>query len=134
MFVSARRATSRRWLLDIWEYARFGTTAGHAALDDADRDERSELLELAFNTDPANPDAAAAPAPTVEAGYRTLTIARRAGVNYSVQSASDPGDASFSAATTTVLLDSATTLKVRDNFPIATTPQRFLRLRVTAAP
>ena len=42
--------------------------------------------------------------------------------------------ASFSPATTTVLLDTATTLKVRDNVLIGTPPARFLRVKVTAAP
>ena len=41
---------------------------------------------------------------------------------------------SFSSATTTVLLDTATTLKVRDNVLIGTPPARFLRVKVTAAP
>ena len=45
------------------------------------------------------------------------------------------GAAAFSPATTTVLLDNATILKVRDNFPIATTPPALcLRVKVTAAP
>jgi hypothetical protein len=42
--------------------------------------------------------------------------------------------ASFSPATTTVLLDTATTLNVRDNFPIGTPPARFMRVKVIAAP
>lgn len=41
---------------------------------------------------------------------------------------------SFSAASTTVLINNATTLKVRDNFAISTTPRRFIRAQVTAAP
>ncbi|MGI8601748.1 MAG: hypothetical protein ACR2OZ_01980 [Verrucomicrobiales bacterium] len=31
-------------------------------------------------------------------------------------------------------LDTATTLKVRDNVPVGTPPARFLRVKVTAAP
>ncbi len=42
--------------------------------------------------------------------------------------------ASFSRATTTVLLDTATTLKVRDNVLIGTPPARFIRGKVIAAP
>jgi len=42
--------------------------------------------------------------------------------------------ASFSPATTTVLLDNATTLKVRDNVLVGTPPARFLRVKVIAAP
>jgi len=33
-----------------------------------------------------------------------------------------------------VLLNNATTLKVRDSSPISTAPQRFLRVQVIAAP
>jgi hypothetical protein len=41
---------------------------------------------------------------------------------------------SFSADSTTVLIDDATTLKVRDNSLIGTVPDRFMRVKVTAAP
>jgi hypothetical protein len=51
-----------------------------------------------------------------------------------VQSAATLDPAAFSAATTTVQLNDATTLKVRDNFLIGTPPARFLRVKVTAAP
>lgn len=40
----------------------------------------------------------------------------------------------FSASTTTVLVDDATTLKVSDNSPVATTPTRFMRVQVNGAP
>ena len=55
-------------------------------------------------------------------------------MTYAVQSAGDPASSAFSAASTSVLIDNATVLKVRDNFQIATTAQRFMRVRVTAAP
>jgi hypothetical protein len=41
---------------------------------------------------------------------------------------------SFSASTTTVLTNNATTLKVRDNFLIGTPPACFMRVKVTAVP
>jgi hypothetical protein len=69
-----------------------------------------------------------------EGGYLTMTIAKRAGVTYQVQSAATPDEAAFSAATTTVLIDNATTLKARDNYPIGAIPGRFMRVKVTAAP
>jgi hypothetical protein len=121
-------------LLDIWEFAYFGTTTGHGALDDSDSDGRRELLELAFDTDPTSADADAAPVVVTEGGYLTLTLTKRAGVTYLAQSAADLAGAAFSAATTQVLLNSATTLKVRDSFPLGTAPQRFLRVQVAAAP
>ena len=121
-------------LLDIWEDARFGTTAGHSALDDFDADGREDLIELAFDTDPNRPATSAVLAPMVENGFLTITIARRAGVTYTVETSATPDPVDFSAATTTVLLDTASTLKVRDNFPTSATAQRFLRVLVTAAP
>ena len=41
---------------------------------------------------------------------------------------------SFSVSSTTVLINNATTLKVRDNFLIGTSPPRFMRVKVTASP
>ena len=58
-------------------------------------------------------------------------------MTYEVQSAGSLLPAlpdSFSAASTTVLINDVTTLKVRDNFLIGTSPPRFMRVKVTAAP
>ncbi len=121
-------------LLDIWEYARFGSISAHSGLDDSDGDGRVELLEQAFNTNPLMPDVAGAPQAVDEGGYLTMTIAKRAGVTYSVQSAAMPDAASFSAVTTTVLVNDATTLKVRDNVVVGSPLSRFMRVKVTAAP
>ena len=41
---------------------------------------------------------------------------------------------SFSSATTAILINNPTTLKVRDNVLIGTTPTRYMRVKVTAAP
>ena len=122
-------------LLDSWENTHFGTTIGHSALDDDDHDGRVELLELAFGTNPRVSDAGATPPVLLEGGYLTITLTKRAGVNYTVETTATPHvPGTFSAATTTVLLNDATTLKVRDNFLIGTQPKRFMRVRVTAAP
>lgn len=122
---------------DAWELSHWPTIAGHSALDDFDRDGVVDLLELAFGLSPLAPDAAALPQAVSEDGYLTITIAKRPGALYEVQTASTllPGEPdSFSPASTTLLLDTATTLKVRDNFPSETPPARFLRVKVTAAP
>lgn len=134
IFAPANPDSDAEGLLDLWEYAHLGTTAGHSALDDADADGRKELIELAFDTDPTRPDTSAVFAPVRENGFLTITIARRAGVTYTVQTSATPGSAGFSAATTTVRNNTAGTLKVRDNFPTSTTAQRYLRVLVTAAP
>ncbi len=110
----------------------WGTTAGHAALNDFDRDGIPELLEEAFGLNPKQPDTL--PPVVNEGGYLTITITKHPGVTYEVQTAATPDAPAFSPTTTTVLTDNATTLKVRDNFPLATNPARYLRVKVTAAP
>ena len=66
-----------------------------------------------------------------------MTITKQAGVTYEVQSAGSLLPAqpdSFSAASTTVLINNVTTLKARDNFLISGSARRFMRVQVTAAP
>ncbi len=110
----------------------WGITAGHSALDDFDHDGIPELLEMAFGLNPKQPDTL--PPAVNEGGYLTITITKHSGVTYEVQTAATPDAPAFSPATTTVLINDATTLKVRDNFPLATSPARYLRAKVTAAP
>lgn len=124
-------------LRELWEITHFGTTAGHGPLDDHDKDGYPELLELALGLNPTLPDPAGLPGVTQEGGYLTMTITKQPGVTYQVQTAGTLPSAqpdSFSATSTTVLLDNATTLKVRDNFLMSTTARRFIRAVVTAAP
>jgi hypothetical protein len=120
-------------MLDSWEVAHFGSTAAHSALDDTDGDSAVELLELAFGTDPLSAASVPVPAAVVEGGYLTTTIAKQPGVSYLVETGTAL-ESGFSAASTTVLTDTASTLKVRDNVPVGTANARFLRVRVTAVP
>ena len=125
-------------LLDSWELTYWPTTNGHNANDDFDRDGVPELLELAFGLDPTVPDAALQPLVIVEGGYLTITITKHAGAKYEVQTAGSllAGQlGSFSAESTTVLINDASTLKVRDNFPVGLgSASRYLRVKVSAAP
>lgn len=123
-------------LLDSWELTYWPTTAGHGPSDDSDHDGFSELLELAFGLNPTVPDAAGLPAVAIEHGFLTLTIAKHPGVIYEVESAEEAllPPLSFGPAELTVLIDTATTLKVRDETLSGTRPNRFLRVKVTAAP
>ena len=73
------------------------------------------------------------PKPAIEGGYLTMTLSKRAGVNYEVQS-SGASNGVFSAGSTTILINSSSTLKVRDNFPISGAPSRYMRTRVESAP
>gem|GEM_PF-2330461 len=95
------------------------------------------MLELALGLNPTVANPGGLPPVTNDGGYLTMTLTKRAGVSYEVQSAGTLISAqpdSFSAASTPVLIDDATTLKVRDNTLIGTAPARFMRLQVTAAP
>ena len=124
-------------LLDSWELTYWPTTAGHSALNDFDQDGYVELLELALGLNPTLPNAGGLPAAIDEGGYLTMTLTKQPGVTYEVQSAGTLLPAlpdSFSVASTSVLINNATTLKVRDNVLIGTPPSRYLRLKVTAAP
>jgi uncharacterized delta-60 repeat protein len=118
-------------LPDPWELTYFPNVAGQGALDDPDGDSVVNLLELGAGLNPAIPDIAGLPRPVLENGYLTLTLTKRPGVLYEVVSAGTLHDGqanSFSAASTTILLNTVSTLKVRDNFPIPA-PQRFLAWR-----
>lgn len=122
-------------LPDWWEVAHWGTTYLHNPGDDFDGDGLTELEELAFGGDPTTSDAP--PAVEMEGGYLTITIAKVAGVNYEVQTAGtlQAGQpTSFSASSTTTLIDNATTLKVRDNFATGSAAARFIRVVVSWAP
>ena len=66
--------------------------------------------------------------------YLTMTITKQPGAAYEVQSAGSLNAVDFSASTTTILLNDATTLKVRDNTPASSPVARFMRVKVTGAP
>ena len=119
-------------LPDAWEVANWGTTAGHGPMDDFDRDGVVELLEYAFGGDPKTPDAANLPAAVNEGGYLTVTLTKRPGVTYLVETAPDLQTASWSEVNTTVLIDNSITLKVRDNVLLGGAAARYLRVKVSA--
>jgi hypothetical protein len=124
-------------MLDTWEIMHFGTQYDHGPLDDFDKDGYVELLELALGLNPTIANPGGLPPVTPEGGYLTMTITKQPGVNYEVQTAGTLLPAqpdSFSAASTTVLINNATTLKVRDNVLMTTPGGRFMRVQVTAAP
>jgi hypothetical protein len=71
-----------------------------------------------------------------KAAIATITIRAKRGRSRlrKLQTAGDVDSASFSPATTTVLVDNATVLKVQDSIPIGATTSRYLRVKVAAAP
>ena len=117
-------------LPDAWQIANWGTTAGHSSQDDFDHDGVVELLEYAFGGDPKTPDAANLPTAVNEGGYLTVTLTKRPGVTYLVQTAPSLQPASWAAANTTVLIDNSITLKVRDKVAIGAASSRYLRVAV----
>ncbi|MCB2057515.1 MAG: FG-GAP repeat protein, partial [Novosphingobium sp.] len=122
---------------DAWELTWWPGTASHGPLDDDDHDGLVNLLEMAFGLNPTVPNGGNLTPLTQEGGYLTMTIIKHPGAAYEVQSAGTltPGQPeSFSATTTTILLDDTTTLKVHDNTPASTATARFMRVRVTGAP
>lgn len=124
-------------MLDQWELNNWRTTTGHGALDDHDKDGYGELLEQAFGLNPLFPDPAGIPGVTQEGGYLTMTLTKQPGVSYAVQTAGSllTGQPdSFSTTSTTVLINNATTLKVRDNVLMGSATTRFNRAQVTGAP
>ena len=117
-------------LPDAWQIANWGTTVGHGAQADFDGDGVMELLEYAFGGDPKTPDAANMPAAVNEGGYLTVTLTKRPGVTFLVQTSPSLQPASWSAANTTVLIDNSVTLKVRDKVAIGAAGSRYLRVGV----
>jgi hypothetical protein len=125
-------------LLDSWEIEHFGSPENQGALDDTDGDAVVELLELAFATNPKSPASVPSPVAVVEGAvgedaYLTTTIAKQPGVAYLVETGATL-DGDFSAASTVILINDTATLKVRDDVPIGTQPERFLRVQVMASP
>ena len=90
-----------------------------------------ELLDYAFGGDLKTPDAANLPAAVNEGGYLTVTMTKRPGVTYLVETAPGLQPASGSAANTTLLIDNSITLKVRDNVLLGGAAARYLRVRVS---
>ena len=117
-------------LPDPWELSHWGTTAAHSAQDDTDSDGLPELLEYAFSLDPRLSDRTFQPQPVREGVYLTLTLNRRAGLTYTAESTGNL--TGWSNASTTVLIDTPGTFKVRDNVPTSAGGSRFLRMKISA--
>jgi len=126
--------------LQNWRLSYFGTTenAGTAADDyDFDTDGIANLIEYALGTDPLTATPAdKVPTSSIEADgandYLILSVPRTAiqpGVTYQVQVG---GDLAAWSEDVTVLVDTSTLLKVRDNVPVSDATKRFIRLRITA--
>ncbi len=121
-------------LLDDWERHWFAVIKTSGPLDDDDDDGCNNLLEMAFGLDPAQPDAAGLPRAMIEKDYLQVSVTKRPGVRYTVETGSGTEPDSFSPAETTVLIDEPSLLVVRDNIRVSTGPRRFMRITVTGKP
>lgn len=139
---SSPAAASATTLTDLqnWRQTYFGNPANSGtAADDSDfeSDGLLNLVEYALGTNPLTPTAGASvPASSIEADggfdYLTLSVTRTAiqpGVTYQVQVG---GDLAAWSEDVTVLVNTPTLLKVRDNVPVSEATKRFVRLRITA--
>jgi dienelactone hydrolase len=142
--------------LAAWRYVNFGTNATNAAIAgneaDPDGDRVRNLEEYAFNTDPqaANANRSVTPLLVTTNGQRYLAmefpIVSAAGdITCRVEASPDlqtwlPGCAYSGTNWVTATADTTEfsrtgagleTIIVRDNNPVGSAPQRFLRLRVT---
>ena len=125
-----------------WRYAHFGTvaSAGNAAdTADPDGDGWSTLLEYTFGTDPMSATSVPAAALTwhEQDGQRYLTLEATKSlaatdVTLAAEVSSDLVNWFAGAANTTVIEETTSLLRVRDNTPLGTgAPRRFIRLRAT---
>lgn len=124
-------------LLDHWELSWWPSIHGQGPLDDFDLDGFEEILEMGLGLNPTQPSSGGTPQIAIEGGYLTMTIHKQPGVLYEVQtggSLAPSGPDSFDSSSTTVLIDDATTLKVRDNQLVQGGVRRFIRVLVTGSP
>jgi hypothetical protein len=122
-------------LPDFWEIQYFGNiNASGGANASPANDGVPNLMKYALGLDPTHSAVDQLPQPTVENGYLTMTVMKPSYpviVNYTLESAGDLNGTSFSASTTTVLVDNSMMLKVRDNVPITSRTRRFMRLKIS---
>ncbi len=118
-----------------WRTANFGASALNPAiagdLIDTDGDGITNLFEYATATDPFAPNAVPSSS-TIEGGFLTTTLAKNpvaTGITLSAESSADLN--LWNATDTTVLQNTTSVFKVRDNFPFTTNPRRFLRLKIS---
>jgi hypothetical protein len=125
--------------MDQWRSQVFGANAGNSAiagdLADPDRDGLANLLEFALGLDPNVGNRGTLPVTSaVEGGYLTLTASKNplaTDVTLSAEVASAPAAWLSGAANVTVLTNTASTFKARDNTLASSTLRRFIRLKAS---
>jgi hypothetical protein len=125
--------------LDQWRQSRFGANAGNAAIAgndaDPDRDGIPNQMEYALGADPAEPSLSSLVFDTTTVSgqtYLRVSASKSAAATEAVMTVqtSNSTETGWSAATTVIELNNATTLRVRDSIPIGTTNSRYIQLKV----
>ena len=118
-----------------WRFANFGASAFNPDLAgdlvDTDGDELGNLLEYAAGTDPFAPNAVPWSSAIV-GGFLTATLMKNpltTGITLSAESCAEL--VGWNASDTTVLQNTTSLFKVRDNVSFTTNPRRFLRLKIS---
>lgn len=121
-----------------WATDNIADETARGALDNPAGDGISNLLKYALGLDPAVADLQGLPVgiPEEDGGeaYLTLTVAKNAeaaDVTLAVEASGDLAVWDSGSASTTVLVDDATTLKVRDNTALSAAGSRFIRLKAS---
>jgi hypothetical protein len=127
---------------ETWRQAHFDTTAnsGNAADSaDPDGDGIANLLERALGTDPNAASTAGLPESSTETvgadTFLALTIVKSPAatdVTFTVEVGGDLAIWNSGPGHTTIIENTSTLLKVRDNTPMSEATKRFMRLRVTS--
>ena len=123
-------------LPDGWEIASSLDPATPNATADPDGDGIANLMEFALGLNPNVNSLIGLPVVSIEGGYLTLTVTRNAAatatLQFNVQISSNLITWLSGAANVTILQDTSTLLKVRDNIPFSNSPFRSMRLQVIA--
>jgi hypothetical protein len=127
---------------DAWREAHFGApeNSGDAADSaDPDGDGMANLLERALGMNPNVASRAGLPETSFESvgddQFLTLTTAKSpdaTDVTFTVEVGGDLANWNSGSSHTTIIEDTPTLLKVRDNTPMDQATKRFIRLRVTS--
>jgi hypothetical protein len=132
---------------DVWRFEQFGINTNDPAISgelaDPDGDGIVNLLEYALNLDPNVADVAGLPASQIDpsCGCLTLTYTKVLGATdliYAPEAAGDPGGPWGTNGVTETVMDADTvaqTVKASDTgYPVATSTNRFMHLRITPLP
>ncbi len=127
--------------VEMWRVTKFGsaTPTGNAApTADPDGDGLSNALEYSLGTEPLVPSFGALPGPTFTnvtgADHLTLEVPKNSAATdttFLIEVSPDLVNWFSGPAHTTVLADTPTLLRVRDNTPVSGAARRFIRLSVT---